>query len=110
MHEQDSEDISAPVFLDRSGRRWRRMRRGLTALGVISTVLLLAFVTTFLVPPVLPDFRPATPGVTPRFVGTRQARLRRVKKEQLYGALQVQKTAQSIKRAALVRLFFPCAG
>ena len=99
--EVDQDDISGPVFLDRTGHRWRRIRRGGIALGVASTLLLLAFVVSFLVPPFLPEYNPAVPGVAPRFPGTRNARLRRIKKEQLYAALQVQRTARTIKHAAL---------
>lgn len=91
----------APVFLDRTGRRWRRVRRGLTAFGVVTTLLLLAFVATFLVPPLLPEYKPITPGVTPRFAGNRRARLRRVKREQLYAALEAQKAGRAIKNAAI---------
>lgn len=96
----DDEEPTVPVFLDRTGRRWPRVRRGLAALGIFVTVLMLAFVASFLVPPLLPEFKPVTPGVSPRFVGTRQARLRRTRKEQLYAALEVQRTARSIRHAA----------
>jgi len=100
--EHDEEAPPAPVFLDQSGRRWRRMRRGLTALGVGTTLLLLGFVASVLVPPLLPTFKPVTSGsVTPKFEGSRRARLRRVKKEQLVAALEAQNAARSIRSAAI---------
>ncbi|MGI8547920.1 MAG: polysaccharide deacetylase family protein, partial [Gemmatimonadaceae bacterium] len=100
-HYVDEEDEAAPVFLDRSGRRWPRLRRGLTALGVVTTLVLFAFIVVVVfVPPLLPQFRPAAHSVTPRFVGTQQAHLRRAKREQLYAAVRVGRTARSLKTAA----------
>lgn len=96
----EEDEPTVPVFLDRSGRRWPRVRRGFAVLGVFATLLMLAFVASFLVPPLLPTFRPAEPGVTPRFVGTRQARIRRARKEQLYAAVEMSRTATSIQHAA----------
>lgn len=96
----EEEEETLPVFLDRTGRRWPRVRRVVTAFGVITTLVLFAFVVTLLAPPLLPQFRPASQSVTPRFIGSRQAHLRRAKKEQLYAALEVQRTARSIRTAA----------
>lgn len=97
---EEEEEETAPVFLDRTGRRWPRVRRVATAIGVITTLILFAFVVSFLVPPLLPQFKPASQSVTPRFVGSKQAHLRRARKEQLYAAVQVQRTARSIRTAA----------
>ena len=92
---------SGPVFLDRTGRRWPRVRRVATALGAITTLLLLSLTAiVLLVPPVLPVFKPASNSVTPRFVGARENRMRRSKRGELYAALQVQRTARSIRKAA----------
>ena len=44
-----------PIFLDQSGRRWRRLRRGALAAGVFTTVLLLVAVVFLVIPPLLPD-------------------------------------------------------
>lgn len=96
----DDDEPSVPVFLDRTGRRWPRVRRVGVAVGVVSTLLLIAFFASFLVPPLLPAFNPPPHAVTPRFVGTRQARLRVAKREQLYAALEVQHTATSLRHAA----------
>lgn len=98
----DEESPSGPVFLDRTGRRWPRVRRLATALGAITTLLLLSLTAiVLLVPPVLPAFTPTSSSVVqPRFVGTREYRLRRTKRSELYAALQVQRTARSIRKAA----------
>lgn len=44
-----------PIFLDESGRRWRRLRRGALAAGVGTTLLLLVAVVFLVIPPLLPD-------------------------------------------------------
>lgn len=91
---------AAPVFLDRTGRRWPRVRRGLTIAGAAITLLVLLFVASFAVPPLLPAFRPSAPRVVPRFTGTRASRIRRVRREQLYAALTVQRTRRALRSAA----------
>jgi len=97
----DEEEDAAPVFLDRTGRRWPRVRRVATAIGVVTTLLVFTFIAVvLLVPPLLPQFRPASASATSRFVGTRQAHLRRAKREQLYAAVRVGRTTRSIKTAA----------
>ncbi len=97
----DEEAPSGPVFLDRTGRRWPRVRGLATLLGAVTTLLVLSLTAiVLLVPPVLPAFKPAANAVTPRFVGTREYRLRRTKRSELYAALQVQRTARSIRNAA----------
>ncbi|HEY5087553.1 MAG TPA: hypothetical protein VII66_09375, partial [Gemmatimonadaceae bacterium] len=97
----DEEESPGPVFLDRSGRRWPRVRRIATGFGAITTLLLLSLAAiVLLVPPVLPAFNPVSNSVTPRFVGVRENRMRRSKRGELYAALQVQKTARSIRNAA----------
>jgi peptidoglycan-N-acetylglucosamine deacetylase len=103
MHtsEPEEEMPSGPVFLDRTGRRWPRVRRIAIIFGVLSTLLLLSLTAIVLVvPPVLPAFRPTSSSVAPRFVGPRQNRRRRSKRSELYAALQVQRTARSIRLAA----------
>lgn len=97
----DDEEPSGPVFLDRTGRRWPRVRRFATAFGAITTLLLLSLAAiVLLAPPVLPTFNPVPSSVTPRFVGKRENRIRRAKRSELYAALQVQRTARSIRNAA----------
>jgi hypothetical protein len=77
----DEEAPSGPVFLDRTGRRWPRVRGLATLLGAVTTLLVLSLTAiVLLVPPVLPAFKPASNAVTPRFVGTREYRLRRTKR------------------------------
>lgn len=97
----DDGESSDPVFLDRTGRRWPRVRRFATVFGAVTTLLLLSLAAiVLLAPPVLPTFNPAPNSVTPRFVGTRANRRRRSKRSELYAALQVQRTARSIRNAA----------
>ena len=48
MH--DSPEVSA-VFLDPTGRRWRRVRRVAIAVGIVSSLLGAALVIGVLVPP-----------------------------------------------------------
>ncbi|MEO6778894.1 MAG: glycosyltransferase, partial [Gemmatimonadaceae bacterium] len=97
----DEEEPRGPVFLDRTGRRWPRVRRLATALGVLTTLLVLSLTAiVLLAPPVLPAFNPTSSSVSPRFVGPRENRLRRSKRSELYAALQVQRTARSIRNAA----------
>ena len=91
----------APVFFDRTGRRWRKMRQVGLVTGVLSTILFFAFALSFLIPPLVPEFRPVEPEVTPRFTGSRQTHERRVKRDQLYAALKAQSAARSIKKAAI---------
>ena len=50
-----------PVFLDPDGRRWRHWRRGLLALGVVSSVLALVLVLGVLLPPLVPALTLAAP-------------------------------------------------
>ncbi|MDQ6738199.1 MAG: glycosyltransferase, partial [Gemmatimonadota bacterium] len=98
----DDEEWAGPVFLDRTGRRWPRVRRLATIFGALTTFLLLSLTAiVLLVPPVLPAFKPAPNAVVPRFSGTREYRARRTKRSELYAALQVQRTARSIKNAAV---------
>jgi cellulose synthase/poly-beta-1,6-N-acetylglucosamine synthase-like glycosyltransferase/peptidoglycan/xylan/chitin deacetylase (PgdA/CDA1 family)/spore germination protein YaaH len=47
---------NAPVFIDYSGKRWRRIRNVALAIGVLTTVIALALVAAlFLTPPVPPE-------------------------------------------------------
>ncbi len=93
------------VFRDDSGRRWRRVRRGLAFVGVVTTLLTLALVASVLIPPLIPEFKPVAPSSKslPKFAGTRGARARRVKREQLYAVLEARRAVSSVKNAA--RLF-----
>lgn len=90
------------VFRDVTGRRWRRVRRGLVFAGIVTTVLTLALVASVLIPPLIPEFKPATPRVKflPKFVGSRGARARRLKREQLYTVLDARRAVRSVERAA----------
>ena len=50
-----SQHSQEPIFLDQSGRRWRRLRRGALAAGVVTTLVLLVAVVFLVIPPFLPD-------------------------------------------------------
>ncbi len=83
---------SHPVFLDPGGARWRRWRRGLVALGIVSTLLALTLVAVVLVPPFPPQLRLGAAGaeagpVRPHFAGTRLERERALFKRRMAYAL-----------------------
>ena len=90
------------VFRDLTGRRWRRVRRGLAFIGVVTTILTLALVASVLIPPLIPEFKPAIPRVRflPKFAGTRGARARRLKREQLYTVLEARRAVNGVKKVA----------
>jgi len=89
------------VFRDTTGRRWKKVRRGLVAVGILTTLLTLFVVFSILAPPLIPEFKPvaATASFLPKFAGTRGARARKLKKEQLYAALRARKAVTSVKSA-----------
>jgi cellulose synthase/poly-beta-1,6-N-acetylglucosamine synthase-like glycosyltransferase/peptidoglycan/xylan/chitin deacetylase (PgdA/CDA1 family)/spore germination protein YaaH len=93
---------SGSVFRDVTGRRWRRVRRGLAFVGVVTTILTLALVASVLIPPLIPEFKPVMPSAKflPKFAGTRGARARRLKREQLYTVLEARRAVISVKNAA----------
>jgi cellulose synthase/poly-beta-1,6-N-acetylglucosamine synthase-like glycosyltransferase/peptidoglycan/xylan/chitin deacetylase (PgdA/CDA1 family)/spore germination protein YaaH len=47
---------SSPVFYDPAGRRWRKVRRAWLVLAVLITALVVVFITSVLVNPLLPHF------------------------------------------------------
>ena len=49
----------APVFIDESGKRWRRIRRAALAVGIVTTVLGLVLAVGILAPPILPELHPS---------------------------------------------------
>lgn len=51
------------IFLDPSGRRWRAIRRATVAIGVLTTLVGLGLVITFLIPPILPKLQAAKKAV-----------------------------------------------
>ena len=101
---------SAPVFLDHSGRRWRRASRMLLGVGIATTVLLLALIASALVPPRLPAVTLGGPGsahppLLARLAG-RGAVQRRLAREKLLHAIhQARRTARAraLDRPAPVR-------
>ena len=68
---------TAPVFIDTSGRRWRRIRRAALALGVLTTIIGLVLVVSILIPDAIPELHPQLGVVASRPLTTRTQRLRR---------------------------------
>ncbi len=56
---------SAPVFVDESGRRWRRIRRVVLGVGIATTVLTALIVIGLLIPPLIPELPVATANNVP---------------------------------------------
>ncbi len=54
-----SEHPNRSVFLDPSGKRWRRIQRVSLALGVLTTLFGLGIAISFLIPPILPKLQDA---------------------------------------------------
>src|SRR5512147_44697 len=80
----------APIFLDATGRRWRRVRALGLLIGVVSSVLAAAVVVSLLVPPLLPQLpmRSSPFSRTPHLVTSKVQRERLAKRLQLWFALQ----------------------
>ena len=93
-----------PVFIDYTGRRWRRIRRVALAIGVITTVLALVLVGTLILTPPIPPELPlatannqviarATTGKPGAF--TRSDRLRLAYRRKLVASMRQYGTAPS---------------
>ena len=80
-------DTPRSVFLDPSGRRWRRVRRAGLAAGVITTFLAAVVIAGILIPPLLPGatwtLDPTAPAQLPKFAVTRSGRERTAWRERL---------------------------
>ena len=92
------EHSAVPVFLDPSGRRWRRLRRGALALGVVSTVMAGILVAGVLIPPLLPASSRAMmerqPTRLPLVALTRAERARLAARRRLFVALARSQTGE----------------
>ncbi len=80
------------IFLDPSGKRWRRIRRATLAVGILSTLVALGLAITFLIPPILPTLQAAKSAVRikpgqNRLIVTRDAARKRADRQQLLAAL-----------------------
>lgn len=81
------------VFSEPTGRRWRRIRRGVLATWTITTLLGLGVIVAILVPPIVPilNWRSARRVLSPRLPqlnATRAQRELAAKRQRLYAALR----------------------
>ncbi len=80
----------APIFLDETGRRWRRLRRVALVVGVITSVVAAITLTMVIIPPLLPEI-PLTGepfARSPRLATSKIERELLSKKLQLYFTLR----------------------
>ena len=80
----------APIFLDETGRRWRRLRRAALVVGIITTVVAAITITMVVIPPLLPEI-PLTGAPFARAPGLATSKIERErlsKKLQLYFSLR----------------------
>jgi cellulose synthase/poly-beta-1,6-N-acetylglucosamine synthase-like glycosyltransferase/peptidoglycan/xylan/chitin deacetylase (PgdA/CDA1 family)/spore germination protein YaaH len=94
---------TAPVFLDESGRRWRRWRRGALALGIFTSIVGGSVVLSVLVPPLIPRLatNPVKLNITPRIPTSKVERLQMEKKLELWFALERHHAPQSLRPSEL---------
>jgi cellulose synthase/poly-beta-1,6-N-acetylglucosamine synthase-like glycosyltransferase/peptidoglycan/xylan/chitin deacetylase (PgdA/CDA1 family)/spore germination protein YaaH len=90
------------VFLDPSGRRWRRLRFAALATGVVTTLLAALVVASIFVPPLLPEWR-ADRSVTrlPALLTTRKARERLAARRRLFAAMGRRRAPAAVRAAHL---------
>ena len=95
---------AAPVFLDHTGRRWRRLRRGALVFGIISTMVAFAAIAIILVPPLVPQLPVASASLPhrPELAVTKRERLRLAKRMQLWFALRQHRPPPATHARALI--------
>jgi cellulose synthase/poly-beta-1,6-N-acetylglucosamine synthase-like glycosyltransferase/peptidoglycan/xylan/chitin deacetylase (PgdA/CDA1 family) len=78
-----------PIFLDETGRRWRRLRRAAVVIGIITSAVAAITLTMVIIPPLLPEI-PLTgePFARPGLATSKIERERLSKKLQLYFTLR----------------------
>jgi len=91
-----------PVFLDPSGRRWRRIRLAALVLGALTSLAGVAVVAGILIPPLLPamtdSFRVKRGlGGAPKFATTKKERERLAAKRRLFVALERRRPPLGVK-------------
>ena len=100
-----SERPGPPVFLDPSGRRWRRVRGTALVAGVATTLLTALFLVVILVPPVLPAITGVradhTLGTHPRWVSSRAHRAHVAARRRLFALLDRKRTPLAVRPARL---------
>ena len=102
----------APVFLDPSGRRWRRIRTGSLVVGILTTAMLLVLAGTLLFPPLLPRLDLGAPTTDPvpdrrvrsgaaRPLSPRRERERRAARQRLFEQLRAHPAVPSRRYAEM---------
>ena len=93
----------APVFLDVSGRRWRRVRAVGLGLGIFTTIVGGTVVLSLLVPPLIPRLatNPVKLNITPRIATSKAERAQMEKKLELWFALERQHAPPSLRPSEL---------
>ncbi len=93
----------APVFLDVSGRRWRRVRAVGLGLGIFTTIIGGTVVLSLLVPPLIPRLatNPVKLNITPRIATSKVERAQMEKKLELWFALERQHAPPSLRPSEL---------
>ncbi len=93
----------APVFLDESGRRWRRVRAAGLGIGIVSSIAGGMVVLSLLVPPLIPRLvtNPVKLNVTPRIATSKAERAQMEKKLELWFALERQHAPPSLRPSQL---------
>ncbi len=77
----------APVFIDQSGKRWRRVRRVAVVVGIATTLLGLVLAVSILAPPLLPELHPLQAATLHKPVTTKEQRERNLWKRRLAEAV-----------------------
>ena len=103
MSTHESHRPPAPVFLDESGRRWRRWKTGALVVGILTTVFGGVVVLSLLVPPLIPQLRtnPVKLSPAPRIATSRLERLQMEKKLELWFALERNHAVPSLRPGQL---------
>ncbi len=100
-----NESRVASVFLDPSGRRWRRMRGAALAVGIVTTLSAALLVAAVFVPPNLPaiaGFRGDRElGIAPRWVTTRERRQHLAARHKLLAVLDRVRPSPAVRPALL---------
>jgi cellulose synthase/poly-beta-1,6-N-acetylglucosamine synthase-like glycosyltransferase/peptidoglycan/xylan/chitin deacetylase (PgdA/CDA1 family)/spore germination protein YaaH len=91
-----------PVFLDPTGKRWRRIRRAALVLGALTTLAGGAIVAGILIPPLLPALTDTfhvkrNLSAVPKLSTTRRDRERIAAKRRLFVALERRRPALGVK-------------
>ena len=94
---------TAPVFLDESGRRWRRWRLGGIVLGVFTSIVGGSVVLSVLVPPLIPRLRtnPVKISQSPPIPTSRAEKIQMEKKLELWFALEKHRAPPALRPSQL---------